>query len=66
MTILLHCWPESMTAEVAAAYCSVDKRRLPPASFHLGKSPRWRRRDLDAWLDSLAPRRQEQDPWLTA
>lgn len=45
-----------MTADVAAAYCSADKRRLPPPSFRLGKSPRWRRGDLDRWLDALAGR----------
>ncbi len=66
MTILLHAWPEAMTADVAAAYCSVDKRRLPTPSFHLGRSPRWRRRDLDVWLDTLAGVRHDADPWLSA
>lgn len=67
MTVLLHAWPEAMTAEIAAAYCSVDKRRLPPASFRFGRSPMWRRKDLDQWLDRLAGEpKVEANPWLTA
>jgi predicted DNA-binding transcriptional regulator AlpA len=67
MTILLHAWPAAMTAEVAAAYCSVDRRRLPEPSFRIGRSARWLRTDLDRWLASMAPGAQEEaNPWLVA
>ena len=64
MTILLHAWPEAMTADIAAAYVSIDKRKLPPPSFRIGKAPRWRRAELDKWLDTLQGKADERNPWL--
>ncbi len=68
MTVLLHAWPAVMTADIAAAYCSCDKRKLPPCSFREGHRLRWVKADLDKHIAERAGYSPQagRDEWMDA
>lgn len=50
-------WPALMARATAAEYLDVSKSRfdqlraaLPSPVYYTGRTPRWRRTDLDAWI----------------
>jgi hypothetical protein len=53
--------PRLMTLPTAAAYCDMSagqfERQCPVAPIDYGwRGRRWRREDLDRWIDSMAPK----------
>lgn len=64
--IIIPAWPRALTRDQACAYASASPGNLPKPSYVEGKSPRWLREDLDAWIDRKAGRSGTLDEWLEA
>lgn len=61
--------PEVMTAKKAAKYLTISRAHFyklvksgrAPGPIRLGGAVRWRRRELDAWVEAGAPPRTQWD-----